>query len=293
MSKQNGQKSDEAKSGDQGFLSRWSARKTQNARAAAVPEDNLLKQNEVNRAHADQENDEEAALSDNELLEKYELPNPNDVNEEAQLDRFFDGKTPERLRQMALRRLWRINPFFGFVDDMVEYGEDYTDAATVIDGMQTAYQVGKGYLQKSLSSEESDEAEDSGSEDVSVKDPVNDSGTSHVADGEHHSAVNADDQNPEVGHGSGPKSSNADAQDTTNADAQDTTKTVAGETDKPVHIGLPSQKLGDGAQTNLHDDDLSQSKGITSIEGAATASTSEETKELQPKRMVFQIKTEN
>ena len=41
MSKQNGQKSDEAKSGDQGFLSRWSARKTQIARAAAVPEDNL------------------------------------------------------------------------------------------------------------------------------------------------------------------------------------------------------------------------------------------------------------
>ena len=51
---------------------------------------------------------------------------------------------------MALRRLWRINPFFGFVDDMVEYGEDYTDAATVIDGMQTAYQVGKGYLQRAL-----------------------------------------------------------------------------------------------------------------------------------------------
>jgi len=33
---------------------------------------------------------------------------------------------------------------------MVEYGEDYTDAATVIDGMTTAYQVGKGYLQKAF-----------------------------------------------------------------------------------------------------------------------------------------------
>ena len=201
MSKQNGQKSGEAKSGDQGFLSRWSARKTQIARAAAVPEDSLAEQSEANRAQAEQENDEEAALSDNELLEKYELPNPNDVNEEAELDR-FDGKTPERLRQMALRRLWRINPFFGFVDDMVEYGEDYTDAATVIDGMQTAYQVGKGYLQKSLSSEDSDEAEDSGSEDGTDKDPVNDPDITHVADGEHHSAIDADDQNPEVGHGS-------------------------------------------------------------------------------------------
>ena len=58
---------------------------------------------------------------------------------------------------MALRRLWRINPFFGIVDDMVEYGEDYTDAATVIDGMQTAYQAGKGYLKKAIESGEDDE----------------------------------------------------------------------------------------------------------------------------------------
>ena len=54
---------------------------------------------------------------------------------------------------------------------------------------------------------------------------------------------------------------------------------------------IASQKLGDGAQTNLHDDDLSQSKGITSIERTATASASG--KEFQPKRMVFQIKTDN
>ena len=157
MSEQNGQKSDDAESGGQGFLSRWSARKTQIARATAVPENNLEKQNEADGTRADQEIDEEATLSDNELLDKYELPDPNDINEEAGLNPFFDGKTPERLRQMALRRLWRINPFFGVVDDMVEYGEDYTDAATVIDGMQTAYQVGKGYLKKAIESGEDDE----------------------------------------------------------------------------------------------------------------------------------------
>ncbi len=157
MSEQNGQKSDDAKSGDQGFLSRWSARKTQIARSAAVPENNLEEQNEAAEGRGEQESDEEAALSDNELLEKYKLPDPNDVEEEAELDRFFDGKTPERLRQMALRRLWRINPLFGIVDEMVEYGEDYTDAATVIDGMQTAYQVGKGYLKKAIEGSEEDE----------------------------------------------------------------------------------------------------------------------------------------
>ena len=138
MSKRSGVKSGNAENSDPGFLSRWSARKTEIARAAAVRNDDPDEQNKANAAGADKESDEEAALSDSELLEKYELPDPNDITEEASLDRFFDGETPERLRQMALRRLWRINPLFGIVDEMVEYGEDYTDAATVIDGMQTA-----------------------------------------------------------------------------------------------------------------------------------------------------------
>jgi hypothetical protein len=30
------------------------------------------------------------------------------------------------------------------VDGLVDYGEDFTDAATVIENLQTAYQVGKG-----------------------------------------------------------------------------------------------------------------------------------------------------
>lgn len=92
--------------------------------------------------------DQEAELSDAELLEKYELPDPETVEEEAGLNKFFEGDMPDRLRQMAMRRVWRLNPLFRFADEMVEYGEDYTDAATVIEGMQTAYQVGKGYLQK-------------------------------------------------------------------------------------------------------------------------------------------------
>ena len=156
MSKRSGVKSDVAENGDRGFLTRWSARKTRIAQGLEVPEA-AADHAALAAADADHhviESDADAALSDAELLEKYELPDPADIEEEAGLDKFFDGETPERLRQMALRRLWRINPFFGFVDEMVEYGEDYTDAATVIEGMQTAYQAGKGYLQKVLSPEE-------------------------------------------------------------------------------------------------------------------------------------------
>ena len=159
MSKRRVSKLADAKSDDRGFLSRWSARKTQIARGTPVSEDKFDEDSQVDATGGAEESDEEKALSDAELLEKYELPNPEGINEESGLDQFFDGQTPERLKQLALRRLWRINPFFGVVDEMVEYGEDYTDAATVIDGMQTAYQAGKGYLQKALSPEEAAEEE--------------------------------------------------------------------------------------------------------------------------------------
>ena len=96
------------------------------------------------------ESEEDAALDDDQLLQKYGLTNPEEIEDEARLDAFMQNGLPDRLRQMALRRMWRLNPLFRFADEMVEYGEDYTDAATVIDGMTTAYQVGKGYLRRRL-----------------------------------------------------------------------------------------------------------------------------------------------
>ncbi|MBL6595888.1 MAG: DUF3306 domain-containing protein [Candidatus Puniceispirillum sp.] len=168
---------------DGGFLSRWSARKSQIARGETVPEEVPLPPAEDGAGLA-VESDEDAALSDAELLEKYELPDPEEVTEETGLDHFMSGDMPERLRQMALRRLWRLNPMFGIVDDMVEYGEDYTDAAVVIEGMQTAYTAGKGYARKAVEPEEMvedqaedeindgqvDQAEESGSDDAVTDD---------------------------------------------------------------------------------------------------------------------------
>ena len=103
------------------------------------------------------ESEEDAALDDDQLLQKYGLTNPEKIEVEAGLEAFFENGLPDRLRQMALRRMWRLNPLFRFADEMVEYGENYTDAATVIDGMTTAYQVGKGYLQKALDAMDNEE----------------------------------------------------------------------------------------------------------------------------------------
>ena len=149
---------EEAKEGEGGFLSRWSARKTQIAKGEDVPDEvpapEIAEDDVI-------EDEEDATLTDAELLEKYDLPDPEAVTEESGLEQFLNGKgLPGRVRQMALRRLWRLNPLFGVVDDMVEYGEDYTDAATVVEGMKTAYTVGKGYKKDDVEPEEAEALED-------------------------------------------------------------------------------------------------------------------------------------
>ena len=134
-------------------------RKEQVARGEAVPD----MPDEGLPAADTAETDEDAALTDEELLAKYELDDPETIEDESRLDALLEGKFPDRIRQMALRRMWRLNPMFRFADEMVEYGENYTDAATVIDGMTTAYQVGKGYLQKAF-----DAVEDAPSEELAA-----------------------------------------------------------------------------------------------------------------------------
>ena len=154
---------DDSPTGLRRSLSARLRRKEQVARGEAVPD---MPEDMQPSGAADQEAeaDEEAALSDEELLAKYGVDDPEAIEDEEKLDSLLQGQFPDRIRQMALRRMWRLNPLFRFADEMVEYGENYTDAATVIDGMQTAYQVGKGYLQKAFDAAEDDAAEGDGAE---------------------------------------------------------------------------------------------------------------------------------
>jgi hypothetical protein len=180
------------KKGDDSFLSRWSARKAQIAKGELVADEKPAPTvKEVNEGELD--SGEEAKLSDQELLEKYELPDPEDLADESDLTQFLDGDLPERLRQMALRRLWRLNPLFGHVCDMVEYGEDYTDAATVMEGMQTAYQVGKGYEKKVK-----EIAKVADNEIANPETTNSDVADNEIADSENPDAEAADSENPDA-----------------------------------------------------------------------------------------------
>lgn len=114
-------------------------------RAAVVAEEHA----EAAAQSAEARAQAQAALeqeSDDEILARLELPDPDTLQPGDDVARFMSDLVPDRLRRRALRRLWRLNPVLANVDGLVDYGEDYTDAALVVENLQTAYQVGKGML---------------------------------------------------------------------------------------------------------------------------------------------------
>ena len=138
------------------FISRWSKRKSGvvSTKDNLELNENLKKEESKNNKETNNEDTEDnnyEELNDQELLEKFKLPNPDKIKKEKGLDVFFKDGVPDRLRQIALRRVWKLNPIIRFADaEINDYHEDFTDAATVIEGMETAYQVGKGYLSEIL-----------------------------------------------------------------------------------------------------------------------------------------------
>lgn len=84
--------------------------------------------------------------SDEEVLAELELPQPETLEDSDAVKAFLQNDLPQRLKARALRQLWRTNPIFANLDGLVDYGEDFTDAATVPEKLETVYQVGKGML---------------------------------------------------------------------------------------------------------------------------------------------------
>ena len=95
---------------------------------------------------------------DEEILAELNLPEPEALDSPDAVRDFLKAELPQRLKTRALRRLWRLNPMLANLDGLVDYGEDYTDAALVVENLQTVYQVGKGMMTAFL--EDDDDATD-------------------------------------------------------------------------------------------------------------------------------------
>ena len=136
---------------ESGFLSRWAERKrrVQDESEQLVDE---TKQVAVPDAPAA---DEFEGKTEDEILEALELPAPESLKLGDSVAGFMDARVPERIRHKALRAFWKTNPVLANIDGLDEYCEDFTDAATVVENLQTIYQVGKGYASQALDALES------------------------------------------------------------------------------------------------------------------------------------------
>lgn len=100
-----------------------------------------------------------AAREDDEILAELELPAPETLETPEAVRNFLKSALPMRLRNRALRQLWGMNPTLANLDGLVDYGEDFTDSATVVANMQTIYEVGRGMVKRALDLPEEDAPE--------------------------------------------------------------------------------------------------------------------------------------
>ncbi|MBW7471502.1 DUF3306 domain-containing protein [Marinobacter sp. M216] len=87
-------------------------------------------------------------LPEHEILEKYNLPAPDTIVLGTDITGFMRKEIPEFLRRKALRALWKSNPVLAVLDGLNDYDEDFSDAATAGNVVQTLYKVGQGLIDK-------------------------------------------------------------------------------------------------------------------------------------------------
>jgi len=200
------------------FLSRWSSRK-QKAReeteldAAAEREDAELS----GTAPVDGPGATEAAelssepeKSDEEILQEFGLPHPESLMKGDSIAGFLKAGVPMRLRNRALRRLWLTDPVFANLDGLNDYEEDFTDAATVVKGMRTAYRPGRGFLRDDPAPETFDaEAMEGDTERRAEAEGLAAPGEIPPAEAESAAGETADEQTGDTDHGSASAESGA------------------------------------------------------------------------------------
>ena len=118
----------------------WSRRKS------AVKEEIEEERRQAEIKRASEIQGELDVKTDEEVLKELGLPDPDTLEPGDDFKVFMKEVVPERLRRRALRKLWLSNPLLANVDGLVDYGEDFRDAAVGAGFVETTYQVGKGML---------------------------------------------------------------------------------------------------------------------------------------------------
>ena len=76
------------------------------------------------------------------------LPDVETLTYEFDFTVFLRPGVPAELRKRALQRLWRSDPVLANLDGLLEYGQDYSQIGITKQLVRTAYQVGRGMLER-------------------------------------------------------------------------------------------------------------------------------------------------
>ncbi|WP_350334122.1 DUF3306 domain-containing protein [Coralliovum pocilloporae] len=143
----------------------WSRRK------ARVREERLKEEQATEAERLEEELALREQQTDEEILAELDLPDPDSLKAGDDFSAFMQKAVPDRLRRRALRKLWLSNPALANLDGLLDYGEDFTDSAKVIENLQTTYQVGKGMLKHILAMEEEEAAAKAAAESEEIENP--------------------------------------------------------------------------------------------------------------------------
>lgn len=138
-------------SDDTSFASRWSRRK-QAVKDDAVEEESLQEQPEETVEEAEPEPEKTEA----EVLAEFNLKDPDEMEPGDDFSGFMNSGIPQALRNRALRKLWLSNPALANLDQLLDYGEDFTSKGDIVETITTAYKVGRGFVDKLTEEDESE-----------------------------------------------------------------------------------------------------------------------------------------
>ena len=151
---------------DDDYLSRWSRRKRDVAAEEAAP---------APEAPVD-EPEPQTEAEEAEILARLNLPVPESLQPGDDFSVFMAKGVPAFLRKRALRILWRSNPVLANLDGLNDYDDDFTSPELTQKVLATAYQVGRGFVSRTVELESAESGDVTGeaaaSESADESEPV-------------------------------------------------------------------------------------------------------------------------
>ena len=145
---------DQPENDGEGFVARWSRRKIEEKEPSKETKIEVSKLEEG--APLDTKSTQDVGEEGETNVD--DLPDIETLNESSDYTPFLKDGVPEKLKRLALKKLWKSNPVFGIIDGLDDYDEDYSAIGIVAQEIFTNYKPGKGMVDPDEAEEEIDEA---------------------------------------------------------------------------------------------------------------------------------------